>query len=427
MNNNNVILKGNKYLFLLSFLLFLNLIFTQIGIKLGFFFNIIFIISCTIASLFYLLINKKDLYINISYFLLCIVYGLFLIGSYFQSISIQDSVAYTLKVLCAFLCSLFISNLIFVNKNNEAFNYRIQVIFKSFFYIFIIVTILGYFFFDEYISIMSNFFPSSYIEKIEAYQRNGRFGGLGIATGTNCYVIIFLSYLGNVYSNKNRIITYSNVVLIFTSILISGARSPIIIWLLSLVMYLIINNKMMPYFYKKNIWKTMFKSLALILVLLFTFSNNDGDSDGNSFRSLDFSAGESVYQRFDLYRYAIKQFTDSNGLGIGIANIPNMAAKDNGVGRLGEVTNTHDIYLQTLAEMGIGGAISLLLFVVYTFVLDIKIIRNFKENVWLKGIATTSLVFWSYGFISNPLYDFQVLFMFFISKSILLGYISKYK
>jgi O-antigen ligase len=420
----NVISKGNSSFFILTIILFLNLIFIQLGLKIGFLLNITIIMAYTVVTLLYFHLIGK-LFINISFFLLFNFYGIFLVISFFYSINIQESLAYILRLSSIYLSSILVFCLIIVNRHDKKFNSMIKTIFQFFFYIFILVTLLGYLFFDEYLLTISKFLPASQIDRIKAYYLNGRFGGLGIATGTNCYIIIILSYLGNVYSNKNKLITYLNVLLIFVSILISGARSPIIIWGISLFIFLILSKKIKPYFHIKNLSKKIFKSAVLLLVLILIILNINTDKISN-YRSFNFSESESVsiFQRMDLYKFALNQFINSNGLGIGIANIPYRSAMENGVGRLKEVTNTHNIYLQTLAETGVGGFISLIILVLYTLILDIKVIKKFKDNIWLKGIAITSIVFWLYGFISNPLYDYQVLFIFLISKSILLGFIS---
>ncbi|WP_257063032.1 O-antigen ligase family protein [Priestia megaterium] len=413
----------SQNLLTLSILLFLNLIFTQLGIKIGFLINIGLIITYTIVILASLSIFK-NLHLNISYIMLWVFYGFFVLISYFHSLNLSDSIAYTLKVLCVLLCTLFMTHLTFVNKDLQQFEYNVQKVFRYFFYIFVGVTLIGYLFYDQYILIMSHFLPDSYLEKIEGYHLNNRFGGLGLATGTNCYVIIILSYLGNVYSTKYKVLNYTNFVLIFLAILISGARSPLISWSISLFVYFILNKKLIHYMFKDNIYRTVVKTTIVLIVILGGIITINNHALNSSYRSLDFSQSESIYQRKDLSLYAWGKFIDSQGLGIGIANIPYVSSLDNGVGRLNEITNTHNIYLQTLAETGLGGFLSLILIIIYTFVVDIKAIKKFRNKAWIRGVATTSIVFWIYGFISNPLYDFQTLFIFLISKSLLLGYIS---
>lgn len=396
--------------------LFFNLVFIQLGLRLSFLITIILIILYTFFILF-ILEFKKSIKINISYVYMWLFFFFFIGISLYFSASIKESLVYIVKLFSVFLGCIYIFNIILNNKENELFIYRIQFVFKGFFYIFIAVTILGYLFFNQYIDLMAWFLPDSFIEKIIDSYNNNRFGGLGIAAGTNSYIIIFLSFLGNIYNNKSKPLTIINFLLIFSSILISGTRSPIIVWGITLLIFYLLNEKKNLLKLKKMI--NFFFGLMILIPLLYLVLISDIE-----LRSLDFIISESVYQRFDLYEYAIKQFIDSNGMGIGINNISVLSSIDNGVGRLQEVTNTHNIYLQILAETGIGGFVVLLSFIVYTIILDFKIVNYYKDIIWLKGVATTSIVFWLYGLVSNPLYDYQILFLFFISKSILIGFIS---
>lgn len=230
--------------------------------------------------------------------------------------------------------------------------------------------------------------------------------------------------LGNRTANrKEKIQNLCCVILLTVSLLLTAKRAHILFVFASL--FFVYFNGISSQ--KKS--NKMLKALGVIIVVLLlaniVFSAFPALS-GFITRFQDLlDEGNIAMGRFSLWSYAVDAFKSNWLFGIGWKNYPSlMSIAYNGT----KTYDTHNIYLQLLAETGIIGASVFFLWFLVSLsnaVYAYKRISN-GDNKNDKSLVAFSLgfqiFFLLYGMTGNPLYDSEMYIMYFASCGIALFY-----
>ena len=301
-------------------------------------------------------------------------------------------------------------------------------------YIFVIITIFGYFFPDTYAKIFFPLFSSKSQAKMLKLMNNGAQVGLTNQTAKNGFLIsIGLGMLINLMLNNKepKILIYISTVLYIIALIMTLKRSFVVAHIFSIIVIVAINFKINNKKINKKINnKKINNNLRLliiismiIIILIFKPFRPAFENIVKRFTitdDKDFTSG-----RVKIYKAGFKLFKEKPFIGNGIYSTPLLLEERF---ELCGIQQMHNIYLQFLAELGLIGTFIFITLIVaaylITYKLFIKACYCDKENA--KLMLGTSFyiqnVWLIYGFFGNPFTEHIFLLTYLIFVSIALYY-----
>lgn len=267
----------------------------------------------------------------------------------------------------------------------------------------VIATVMQ-FLFPHVIEVINSFILSG--DNLLANQELTNYGGYaGITgqTGVNAFYIsifIMLSFIKISYEDKKvrkLLLMFLGVIALF----LTSKRSFLLFVIILIPMYYIFRQS-------GPIYKKMFKLIfiSIIILLLALFLNKLGVMDSILNKNDNLSAyGDLTNGRNLLWKKTFMLFLSHPFFGYGIDTIHLIIGQ-----------YTHNIYIQTLCEIGIFGCV---IFIFAIIISLLNVIRSLKVKSMYKDISLLiQLLFLFYGFTGNPLYGHIFLMTYFLSMSL---------
>lgn len=187
------------------------------------------------------------------------------------------------------------------------------------------------------------------------------------------YFFLYNNKKNNIFDAKYFLF----LILVFLGILITGERTALFLFLLSILLIFIIN---------KNFLKNIFLYFATFVLIFFIFTKFDSDLNQrmvvHTKSQLNIS-GEKIKifsnDHQNHYLIAYKMFQDNILFGQGPTSFRHMCSKDKFKleNNLGCTTHPHNIYIQSLAEIGLVGFSFLSFCFIFVY---FNIIKNILSN-----------------------------------------------
>ena len=337
------------------------------------------IILISLFFLYYTIKEKKFLFLKNFYFILLVIFFLTLIiNIFFSKYGMED---YSRQVgFLRFI--IFIFAISFCLNFSEG-KYK-NLIFKSWFLIFVIVTLDLCF---EFIFGFNIFGNTSYMPG-----RLSGFLGEELKIGNYYFGFFLISsvYLINLTSEKNKLILFVMIFFVVISFMI-GERSNFIkvFFCFFLFIYALENFSIL--------FKIIGTSLIIFIISISTFLNTDINSRMKQIYEPILEFGISKYIKTSHYgaHYdtAIKIYNDNKYFGIGLKQFRNESGKEiydlnenNIYKRDNWATHPHQIHFEILSEGGLFGYISFILFFSFTLFKSINTYFKTRDKYLLSGI-----------------------------------------
>lgn len=214
---------------------------------------------------------------------------------------------------------------------------------------------------------------------------------------------------------------------LFVSLLMTGKRAHLLFLTIAITSIYVFPYKGGKLFKKvKNIVICIVLLLVIVILLSEIFADIPTFSRFSSSLNTWLKGGDISSSRNRLYSHAWNQFKLNPLLGNGWGSYR--------LSTPGAITTTiyqqtHNIYLQLLAEIGILGFIFVMIPIVTILLMTIHAVRDqesVENNIWfslLNYSLAYQLFFILYGLTGNPMYDVNYLMMYFFSCSISMAYI----
>lgn len=205
--------------------------------------------------------------------------------------------------------------------------------------------------------------------------------------------------LNKILNAKHKIFYLILLIFMFSGMFLTNTRTVIMAFGIGAT-YMIFSN----FSFKKFI---QLLSIICICVLMYMFISGHTDKLIliNRMSKLD-----SIDSRFYLYRDAYHMFTDYPLFGRGLGSFLNRPIQ---YVTSTEVTNAHNIVLQSLSEIGLIGTVILILFAICAIINDVKrsrYLKKIKSNYYYIQILITSITLsiLADSMVQNPLLSWRV-------------------
>ncbi|MDC7228000.1 MAG: O-antigen ligase family protein [Spirochaetales bacterium] len=279
-------------------------------------------------------------------------------------------------------------------------------------------------------TVVFSFIPSFYLDKIVplfmesqipeliAQQRRGALSGMTGHYSTNgIYLAVSLCVAVSMYYMKKDRLSLLSSIVFFIALFMTGKRAQSILMVLSIIIVLFLFNKrkltlkfLIQFLFYSGLFMIGIYLVSLFIPSILNVINRFQEtSDG----------GDITLGRLYFYALALEQFSNSPILGIGWGGFFRMTGHD-----------VHNVYIQLLTETGIVGFSFFLFLLLYSFKKGKNILRKNIKNENVSADEKIDLVFANiiqvffllYCLTGNPLYDEQVLFVYFLSLFIINSY-----
>jgi O-antigen ligase len=384
---------------------------------------LILILLLTGLMIFFLNFHKTNIYFFLSFLWLAALVAVTL--SYFQT------GLYISKYMDLFVFFAGILLIQFAGDNSDSFNLsRKVIIFFSFFYaVSIWVQVLAP---SVYLHFANLLPESNRLEVVKWGQTGAYFTGFSsnpAFTAGHLVCGIFLLVAESIQKPKfkiqlNRVFPFAFLLL---SLFLTGKRSHMLFLLVAVLSMYILPHKGRAFFIK--IRNTIFILVFLLLLFLvfrkqlmtIPLFSRIIQSIADFLEGTDISSG-----RLPLYRHAWGLFKENPWFGIGWGNFRETTI---GAVTLKTKMETHNIYLQLLAETGIVGfsfIVTPMLIMFYTTIRRIRqCVRYEKIGSWIALMYYSlayQVFFLLYGVTGNGVYDPNFLMMYLFSAAITMSY-----
>lgn len=234
--------------------------------------------------------------------------------------------------------------------------------------------------------------------------KNNLNAGISPQTGNNAYYIAvfigiafiqMLSYLS--YKKNIQALLMVVVTVIGSSMLIAtGKRGPLLAVILSLFLVMYINFSS-SYFFRKNFFKLFLIAILAIAILVNT------PVFQNLLNLIQLKqAGDLLSGRSDLWGISYQNFLNAPIFGVGLLSMRLILGLD-----------THNVYIQLLAETGLVGFLLFLFLIIFRLISTSRKILVDTENKNLQLSFFFQVFFICYCLTGNPIYNLN-LFLFYI-------------
>lgn len=360
------------------------------------------------------ILSKKKFIFNLIH-IIWITSLIGLILSCLISIDKNISIRYTIFYFFAMYISFYLAK--YKNSILEFICKNIRIICI----IFAVFTIMPLFFKQQYIDLMSLLFYEESYQRIKNFLVIKRFPGLGGYLGNNAFLLStgLGLYVGSIiFEKRHRKLNLFIFLLLLISILLTGSRTALLLCTVSGVLSYIFKDR--TNFIR--VYKKIFQFVAIFLVsgiLVFTIAPEAIVNILDRFQN----GQESINNRFILYSYAIELFKNKPLFGFGINSFLGLTYTNPA---MIENTYVHNIFLQLLAETGIVGAFFILIPYFFTWFSTLYLMRKQKKLEERKELFISFFIqniFLIYFLSGNPLYDYNLLLIYFIFISIPIYYL----
>ncbi len=244
------------------------------------------------------------------------------------------------------------------------------------------------------------------------------------------------------FEEKFRRIASLGIFLSLGGIMLANNRYQFVTMIFSLVVFLIINKKVISRSHQKKKKKIFLSSFLAVIIISVLLSNYFlGRNVFQRFLLSDYKEDvHSLETRFYLFRQSMEMFFSSPLFGVGLSNfsfyaVPEKEMYTDPLWQIEEIFSyshlePHNIFFQTIAETGLIGLIALG-FLIFTFLRqDIFLYRKIKDKRLKPLLLAITISSWAYlvdeqfTFINDSLAA-QVYFWF--SRGLLAGFYLKYK
>ena len=338
-----------------------------------------FIILTSLIFLYYSYKEKNFLFLKNYYFILLIAFFFILLLNIFLSKYGTEDYSRQIGFL-RFIIFIFAISFCLNFSHGRYKNF----IFKTWFYIFIIVT------FDLCFEYIFGFNILGNTSKL-----TGRLSGLlgdelKIGNYFFGFFLISLVYLINLVTEKNKLILFAAIFFVAISFMI-GERSNFIKVFICFFLF----------FYTLEKFSVLFKiistSLIIFIVSLITFLNEDTNERMKQMYDPIMKFGVLKYIKTSNYGVhydtAIKIYNDNKYFGIGLKQFRYESSKEiydsneNNIYKIDNwATHPHQIHFEMLSETGLFGYISFVLFFILTLFKSINSYLKTKDKYLLAGI-----------------------------------------
>ena len=373
-----------------------------------FFFSIIFIIN----------IKKNTIFFKNDFFYILIFFFISLILNVIFSLDPLNSLPRVLKILFVIFFVIEIKRLL-QHNNISILNY----VYRSWSLIFLVLTLDIIF---EIIMGHNILGAVSYM-----YGRIASFFGDELVAGAffHGFALFFLSYLISKKYN-NYFLIFSIISIIIISFLI-GERSNFIKLFTSVIIFLWVVLKIN---YKKKIFSVFF--IISLLFLILSFNNDYKIRYFSQIKTIFTKNGISNYMKQSQYgshrNAAFKMFKEYPYFGVGIKNFRNESGKNKykndeyTLTHLRSSSHPHQIHYEFLAETGMIGYLSFIIFIISSLLLSLKSYLYNRNNYQLSAIifvlSSIMPLLPSGSFLST--FSSSI---FWINYAIMIAYVSKTK
>lgn len=378
--------------------------------------NLIYLLIAAIAFVS-IIINRKYIEIN-KYKLLWLISLMFMFITCINSINIHHSLQYIYLYAQALIIFIFLT----INTRYNIKNIKIHKLFLG---ICLFFSLLEYFFPDIYFDVIKNFFTDESVIRINNYLIQGRYVGLNLFPGLNAFFMAVGMGISivSIWNKKEKkiaslIINIILFILYMIAILLTTSRAMLLASSISLLILVTIYThtnikKRIKAIYVLGI--TLFIMIIIAMKFIPDMLNVFGRMTDKT----------TIDNRLILYNFALDLFNEKPLLGQGINTFVGLTFMNS---EMIEKTFAHNVVIQLLAETGLIGTIAIILPFVCTLIITIK--KVFKAKVLLgKGEIVDSLmsalyvqiIFLLYFISGNPIYDYNLLLMYFLFISIPIG------
>ncbi|MBU5459680.1 O-antigen ligase family protein [Anaerostipes sp. MSJ-23] len=247
------------------------------------------------------------------------------------------------------------------------------------------------------------------------YSTNGIYLAMGIGA-------IYSIYLSNSLTKVKKRFVILAMAFVLGALLLTGKRAHLVFSIASCFIVYWISNKEQK---GNRLLKIIL--IAIIISVVFEFAVNLMPALSNTFQRFEEAteSGDMLMGRNVMYVASWKKFLENPIFGCGWKNMSKIVGHD-----------SHNIYLQLLAETGIVGFVLFVGLILYGVITATKVLNVYADNkskyVGKDGIllyfASFYVYFFTiYGMTGNPLYDEQTFNLFMISYGAILFYQKRIK
>lgn len=399
----------NSILYCIEFIILFFIIFTYNMDKISIYNKEILLMLIIIMTMHLFL--KSKIYLNKLHVLWIFSTIGLLISSLF-SVDKKISLIYTIFYIIAILIFIYLSN---YNLNNNC-NIYIPFIYISLLYT--ICTFLPEYNIEVYEKLLNILFNSNSIEfSLNSITYFKRYTGIGRFFGFNAFVIsigigvILVLYFEKIFKFSKSLIMVIIIVQLY-AITKTGSRFALISSLISILIILLMNREI------KNIKKINYILLFLAVIVLsyaiITYYFNYNLVAIERFQRND-GLG-TINNRLILYKYAFNLFKEHPIYGVGINTFLSLTYIEPS---MIENTYVHNVFLQLLCETGIFGTLFILPPYFATLIYTIKVIKKSEKNRLNYMSLYVQVIFLLYFITGNPIYDYNILLIYFVFISFL--------
>ncbi|MEH7214278.1 O-antigen ligase family protein [Priestia megaterium] len=258
--------------------------------------------------------------------------------------------------------------------------------------------------------IMGALYTGTDIVVIQHLINNAQYPGITSQTGYNAFFIsLGIGILSSrlLVVNRFKWIYIISIVLYFVGLIFTGKRSLLLANILAIVILFVTTHK------KLTLKKILlyFCSTLLLLLLCYLAVNYIPQTQTifEKFNGEDVSSG-----RFSLFKEAFNLFETKPLVGYGINTFAQISPSG---------LDTHNVYLQLLAEVGLVGTIFIIGPMIYLFIFSLKIYRlNFGRCQYIALSLYIQIIFLVYSALGNPFYNTNLFLAYLVFTSMVLSY-----
>lgn len=377
-------------------------------------YKIFFIVLTFVALIFSQIISGK-LYMNIRNILtiLCMTFFVYIAISLIYTYDFQS----TLNFVIIFFIML---GILLINvKKIEFYNQLLEILLNV--STFIALTILISSIYNDFIPEFLNFLMPRREESLYVFyaeMKQGIFSGIAFERAYAAFSLnIGLGILISRFITLKKLtkIDIIKLIIVLLALFCTGKRTLFLIPIIAFVLISALNNNKEMII---NIFK-MIPIIAILAVCVYMFLPGASKVFERFSADEDRESVDTMQIRNERYwNYAILMVKEKPFFGYGIATYKSFLQQY----RSDDVYNAHNIYIQSLGELGIFGFIILISIYIVSIIINIKNIhyyQNDNNELYLANYAMfIQILFLVYGLTGNTLYYYSQLFSYIIGLSI---------
>lgn len=277
--------------------------------------------------------------------------------------------------------------------------------------LFCLTTYLSYFFGHKFINMISFFYTSNQVSRLNLMYSRNYFSGISNQVGfAGFFISIGVLILFSKNINEQKKSSILKIALMLGGVILTAKRGHLVAVLLSLfIMKLIMLKKSK----QRMITKTAKASIVALVIAFISYSIFEPLQYivSRFLDNPDFTSG-----RVDIYRILLELFYERPVFGNGFNSFNRYMDTYFGI-----AVDGHNIYLQLLAEVGIVGTVLIIFIFIRSLYKSVNLYLNESDNSinsYLLLSIGIQVFFLLYGLVGNPIYNHQFFMTYMYSISI---------